>query len=89
MHVHVDMDADMDAETDMGVDLCMRITQMDAGVRLDADATDTGGVRVLGGAPRNPAHRNHLLAWIVKPSGCLCTDGHLTSRAFTEDRKIS
>ena len=28
----------------------------------------------MGGAPRNPAPRNHFLVWIVKPSGCLCTD---------------
>ena len=28
----------------------------------------------MGGAPRNPAPRNHLLVWIVKPSGCHCTD---------------
>ena len=41
----------------------------------------------MGGAPRNPAPRNHLLVWIVKPSGCHCTDGHLTSRAFTEGFK--
>ena len=40
-------------------------------------------------APRNPAPRNHLLVWIVKSSGCHCTDGHLTSRVFTEDRNIS
>ena len=39
--------------------------------------------------PRNPAPRNHFLVWIVKPSGCHCTDGHLTSRAFTEDQKMS
>ena len=38
-----------------------------------------------GGAPRNLAPRNHLLVWIVKPSGCDCTDGHLTSRVLTED----
>ena len=28
----------------------------------------------MGGAPRNPAPTNHLLVWIVKPSGCHCTD---------------
>ena len=33
-----------------------------------------GSVREMGGAPRNPAPGNHLLAWIVKPSGCHCTD---------------
>ena len=27
--------------------------------------------------------------WIVKPSGCHCTDGHLTGRAFTEGQNIS
>ena len=43
----------------------------------------------MGGAPRNPAPRNHLFVWIVKPSGCHCTDGHLTSRVFTEDQQIS
>ena len=42
-------------------------------------------IREMGCAPRNPAPRNHFLVWIVKPSGCHCTDGHLTSRAFTED----
>ena len=26
------------------------------------------------GAPRKPAHRNHFLVRIVKPSGCHCTD---------------
>ena len=31
-------------------------------------------IREMGGAPRNPAPRNHLLVWIVKPSGCHCTD---------------
>ena len=31
-------------------------------------------LREMGGAPRNPAPRNHLLVWIVKPSGCHCTD---------------
>ena len=43
----------------------------------------------MGGAPRNPAPRNHFLVWIVKPSGWHCTDGHLTSRVFTEESKIS
>ena len=41
-------------------------------------------LREMGGAPWNLAPRNHFLVWIVKPSGCLCTDGHLTSRVFTE-----
>ena len=31
-------------------------------------------VRDMGGAPRNPAPRKHFLAWIVKSSGCHCTD---------------
>ena len=38
----------------------------------------------MGGAPRNPAPRNHLFAWIVEPSGCHCTEVHLTSRDVTE-----
>ena len=42
-------------------------------------------IREMGGAPKNLAPRNHLLVWIVNPSCCHCTDGHLTSRAFTED----
>ena len=35
------------------------------------------------------APRNHFLARIVEPSGYHCTDGHLTSRVFTEDQHIS
>ena len=31
-------------------------------------------IREMGGAPRNPAPRNHFLVWIVKPSGCHCAD---------------
>ena len=31
-------------------------------------------LREMGGAPRNPAARNHILVRIVKPSGCHCTD---------------
>ena len=27
-------------------------------------------IREMGGVPRNLAHGNHLLVWIVKPSGC-------------------
>ena len=42
-------------------------------------------LREMGGAPRNPAPRNQWLVRIVKPLGCHCTDGHLTSREFTED----
>ena len=34
---------------------------------------------------RNPVPRNHFLVWILKPSGCHCTDGRLTRRVFTED----
>ena len=30
--------------------------------------------REMGGASRNPAPSNYLLVWIVKPSGCHCTD---------------
>ena len=41
-------------------------------------------LREMGGAPRNPAPRNHFWGvWIVKPLGWHCTDGHLTSRDFT------
>ena len=47
------------------------------------------GVREMGGAPRNPTPRNRFLVRIVKPSGCHCTDGHLTSRVFTEDQQVS
>ena len=46
-------------------------------------------LREMGGAPRDPAPRNHFLVRIVKPSGCHCTDGHLTSIGFTEDQQIS
>ena len=45
----------------------------------------TPSAREMGGAPRNLAPRNHLLMWIVKQSGCHCTDGHLTIRVFPED----
>ena len=31
-------------------------------------------LREMGGDPRNPAPRNHLLVCIVKPSGCHCID---------------
>ena len=43
-------------------------------------------VREMGGAPRNPAPRNHFWVWIVKPSRCHCAEWHLTSRVFTEDQ---
>ena len=46
-------------------------------------------VREMGGAPGNPAPRNHFSVRLVKPSGCHCTDGHFTSRVFTEDQQIS
>ena len=36
----------------------------------------------------NRAPRNHFLEWIVKSSGCHCTDGHLTGRVFAEDQQI-
>ena len=59
--------------------------------RGDLQAGNLGGqrarqpvMREMGGAPRNLA-----LVRIVKSSGCHCTDGHLTSRVFTEDQKIS
>ena len=42
-------------------------------------------LREMAGAPRNLALRNHLLVRIVKPSGCHCTDGHLTKKVFTEN----
>ena len=44
-------------------------------------------LREMGGAPRNSAPRNRFRVRIVKPSGCHCTDGHLTSKVFTEDFK--
>ena len=31
-------------------------------------------IREMGGAPRNPAPRNHFLVWTVKSSGCHCAD---------------
>ena len=34
-------------------------------------------LREMGGALRNPAPRNHFLVWIVKASGCRCTDGQV------------
>ena len=39
-------------------------------VRTDRSSTQ----QEIGGAPRNPAPRNHCLVWIVKPSGCHRTD---------------
>ena len=33
----------------------------------------SANIRQMGGAPRNPAPGNHLLVWILKPSGCHCT----------------
>ena len=56
---------------------------------LKVNPRNLNPIREMGGAPRNLAPRNHFLAWIVKPSGRPCTDGHLTSRAFTEDFKKS
>ena len=43
-------------------------------VRGSSRCTPTAVDREMGGAPRNPAPRNRFLAWIVKPSGCHCTD---------------
>ena len=43
----------------------------------------------MGGSPGNPAPRNQFSVWIVEPSGCHRTNGHLTSRVFTEDQQIS
>ena len=45
-----------------------------ANTDLRALATWSGRLREMGGAPRNPAPRNHLLMWIVKTSGCHCTN---------------
>ena len=44
-------------------------------------------IREPGDALRNPAPGNHSLVRIVKPSGCHCTDGHLTSRASVRIEK--
>ena len=38
------------------------------------DCVRTTLLREMGGAPRNPAPKSHFLVWIVKPSGCHCTD---------------
>ena len=42
-------------------------------------------VREVGGAPRNPAPRNHFLVWIVKPSGCHCTDAFGEKKSQSAD----
>ena len=54
----------------------------------------------MGGVPRNPAPGNHFLAWIVKPSGCHCTDAfggktyrgvptpHRSTSPFSEGRPV-
>ena len=57
--------------------------------RHAARSVEPPPLREMGGAPRNPAPRDHFLVWIVKRSGCHCTDGHSTSRVFTEDKHIS
>ena len=49
-------------------------------------------IREMGGAPRNPPFRNHLLVWIVKPPGCHCTyafGGKLYRRSPTPLRSTS
>ena len=46
-------------------------------------------LREMGGDPRNPVPRNRFWVWVVKTSGCHCTDGHLTSKAFAEDQAIA
>ena len=51
-------------------------------------ATNAHSIREMGGAPRNPAPSNHFLVWMVKPSGCHCTDGHLTSIFFRGSKDI-
>ena len=48
----------------------------------DTDASGRGILREMGGAPRNPAPRNHLWVWIVKPSGCHCIDASLVSASL-------
>ena len=42
----------------------------------------------MGGAPRNPAPRKHFLAWIVKPSGCHCTDAFGGEKHIVECRPL-
>ena len=49
-------------------------------------------LREMGGAPRNPAPRNHFLLGIAKPSGCHCTDalgGNKYRRVHTPLRSTS
>ena len=43
-------------------------------VRAAEGSGRMNSLREMGGAPRNPAPRNHFSAWIVEPSGCHCTD---------------
>ena len=45
-------------------------------------------VREMGGAPRNPAPRNHFLVWIVKPSGWNCTDALGGEKTIVEGRPL-
>ena len=42
----------------------------------------------MGGAPRNPAPRNHFLVRIVKPSGCQCTDASGGTKNTVECRPL-
>ena len=42
----------------------------------------------MGGDPRNPAPRSHFSVWIVKPSGCHCTDA-FGGRNIVECRPLS
>ena len=75
----------------------LRFELLETGCRDRVDRRRTGNVERLGrveaqssigemgGAPRNPATRNHFSVQIVKPPGRRCTDGHLTSRVLTED----
>ena len=37
-------------------------------------------IRYMRGAPRNPAPRNHSLAWIVKPSDAATAQMHLVGK---------
>ena len=43
-------------------------------------------LREMGGASRNPAPRSHFLVWIVKPSGCHCTDALVETNNYLRVR---
>ena len=45
-------------------------------------------MKEMGGAPRNPAPRNHFFVWIVKPSGCHCTDAFGGTKPIVECRPL-